>query len=129
MADTDIPFLSTLGKPEIETRGVSNLKFFYTIDIKEMAAIFQIFHNDKHWYSISVNTRKTGDANFGGVSNLKFFHMIDINEMAAIFQFFHNGQHWYSIDTGKARDVNFQLVQFSPSPILGSITTLMCGYT
>ena len=27
--------------------GVSNLKFFRMIDIKEMAAIFQFFHNDQ----------------------------------------------------------------------------------
>ena len=61
-----------------------------------MAAIFQFFHNGWHWYSISIDTRKTGDPNFGGVGNWKFFHTIDIKEMAAIFQFFHNGWHWYS---------------------------------
>ena len=49
------------------------------------------------WYSISIDTWKTGDPNFGEVSNLKFFHMIDINEMAAIFQFFDNGWLWYSV--------------------------------
>ena len=44
MADADIPFLSTLGKLETQTFwGVSNLKFFHTIDINEMAAIFQFF--------------------------------------------------------------------------------------
>ena len=53
-----------------------------------MAAIFQFFHNDQCWYSVSVNTQKTGDLNFGGVGNLKFFHMIDINKMAAIFLIF-----------------------------------------
>ena len=48
MANTDILFLLTLGKPETQTfGGVSNLKFFRTmIDINEMAAIFQFFHND-----------------------------------------------------------------------------------
>ena len=46
MADADIPFPSTLGKLDTQTlRGVSNWKFFCTIDIKEMAAIFQFFHN------------------------------------------------------------------------------------
>ena len=61
------------------------------------------------WYSISVNTGKTRDPNFGEVSNLKFFCMININKMAAIFQFFHNGRHWYSIsvNTGKTGDPNF----------------------
>ena len=58
------------------------------IDIKKMAAIFQFFHNGRHWYSISVDTQKTGDPNFKGVGNWKFFCTIDIKEMAAIFQFF-----------------------------------------
>ena len=98
MADSDIPFLSTLGKPETQTLGgVSNLKFFCMININEMAAIFQFFHNGQQWYSISVNTRKTRHPNFGGVSNLNFFCMININEMVAIFKFFHNGWQWYSI--------------------------------
>ena len=118
MADTDIPFLLTPRKPETQTLGgVGNLKFFRTIDINEMRAIFQYFHNGQHWYSISVDTQKTGDPNFGGVSdpnfggvsNLKIFHMININKMRAIFQSFHNGWRWYSIsvDTQKTRDPNF----------------------
>ena len=53
-----------------------------------MADIFQFFHNGQHWYSISVNSRKTGDPNFGMVSNWKVFCKIDIKEMADIFQFF-----------------------------------------
>ena len=152
-----------------------------------MAAILQFFHNSQCWYSISVDTQKTGDPNFGGVSNLKFFRTINIKEKAALFQFFHNGQHWYSIETGKTGHMNFlwvqfskfsigsvfpithprfhsniiawlhlkhfcvvtflhsenwrhkfsidsvfqtfSLVQFSPSPILGSVSTFMHGYT
>ena len=43
MADTNIPFLSTLRNLETKTLGVGHLKFFRTIDIKEMAAIFQFF--------------------------------------------------------------------------------------
>ena len=44
----DIPFLLTLGKPETQTLGGSVIgNFFRTIDIKEMAAIFQFFHNDR----------------------------------------------------------------------------------
>ena len=171
-------------KPETQTLGrASKLKFFLTININEMAAIFQVFHHGPHWYSVSTNTRKTRDPNFEGVGNLKFFHMIDINEMAAIFQFFHNGWCWYSVNTGKTGDMNlvqfsefsvgsvfpatlssfcfninvwpclehfcvvtflhsenwghkfsvdsvfqtFPLVQFSLTPILGSISTFMCG--
>ena len=46
MADTDIPFPLTLRKPETQTLGgVGNLKFFHTMDINKMAAIFQFFHN------------------------------------------------------------------------------------
>ena len=74
-----------------------------------MAAIFQFFHSGWQWSSVSVDTGKKGDPNFGSVSNLNFFHRININKMAAIFQFFHNGQWWYSIsvDTRKTRDPNF----------------------
>ena len=44
MADTDILFPSTLGKLETQTGGGSVIgKFFRTIYIKEMAAIFQFF--------------------------------------------------------------------------------------
>ena len=88
---------------------VGNLTIFHMIDIDEMRDIFQFFHNGRHWYSVSVNTQKSGDPNFGGISNLNFFCTININEMRAIFQFFHNGQHWYSvsINTQKTRDPNF----------------------
>ena len=106
MADADIP---ENRRPKL-WGGVSNLKFFHMININEMRAIFQFFHNGQLWYSISVDTQKTGDPNFGGgVSNLKFFRTININEMRAIFQFFHNGPLWYSIsvDTRKMGDPNF----------------------
>ena len=43
MADGDISFLLTLGKLETQTWGVGNLKFFHTINIYEMAAIFHLF--------------------------------------------------------------------------------------
>ena len=45
MAKADIPFLLTLRKLDTQTLGggVSNLKFFHTININEMAAIFQFF--------------------------------------------------------------------------------------
>ena len=107
MADTDILFL--LENRKSNFWGVGNLNFFCMIDINEMIAIFQLFHNGQHWYSISVDTWKTGDPIFWEVGNLKFFCTINIYEMAAIFQFFHNGQHWYSIpvDTWKAEDPIF----------------------
>ena len=37
-----------------------------------MAAIFQFFHTGQHWYSVSVNTPKTRDPNFGGLVIWKF---------------------------------------------------------
>ena len=43
MANADIPFPLTLREPETQTLGVSNLKFFCTIDIYKMVAIFQFF--------------------------------------------------------------------------------------
>ena len=49
MANGDIPFLLALRKLETQTLvGVSYWKFFHMIDIKEMAAIFQFFHNGRH---------------------------------------------------------------------------------
>ena len=46
MADSDILFPLTLRKLETQALGgVSNLKFFHTININEKAAIFQFFHN------------------------------------------------------------------------------------
>ena len=78
-----------------------------TIDIYEISAIFQFFHNGQHWYSVSVYTQKT--QLWREVSNLKFFHTSNIYEMTTIFRFFHNGQHWYStsINTQKTGDPNF----------------------
>ena len=67
MANSDIPFLSTLRKPETQTLGeVGNLKFVHTINIYEMVAILQFFHSGWHWYSICIDTQKTGDPTFGG---------------------------------------------------------------
>ena len=48
MADSNILYLLTIRKPETQTLGVSNLKFFHTINIYEMVAIFQFFHNGQH---------------------------------------------------------------------------------
>ena len=67
MVNPDILFPLTLGKLETQTwGGVSNLKIFHMIEIKEMAAIFQFFHNGWCWYSVSIDTQKTGDPKFGG---------------------------------------------------------------
>ena len=66
LADTDILVPATFRKPETQTLGVGNLKFFRTIDIYEMAAIFQFF---SYWPTLIFCFRqhlKTGDPNFGG---------------------------------------------------------------
>ena len=58
-------------KPETQTlEGVSNLKFLHMIDIYEIVAIFQFFHNGWHLYS--VDTQRTGDTNFPLVQFSKF---------------------------------------------------------
>ena len=43
MADPDIPFPSALRKLKTQTLGVGNLKFFHTMHIYEMVAIFFYF--------------------------------------------------------------------------------------
>ena len=92
MADSDIPFLSTLGKPETQTLGgVGILKFFRTININKMAAIFQFFHNGCGDIPFLSTLGKPETQTLGGFINFKFFCTININKMAAIFQFFHNG--------------------------------------
>ena len=67
-----------------------------TINIYKMAAIFQFFHNGQHWYSISVDTQKTGDSNFGGSVIWNFSVQLIFMKWWPFFDFFHNGQHWYS---------------------------------
>ena len=89
MADADIPFLLTHGKLETQTLGgVSNWKSFRTIDIKEMAAIFQFFHNGWHLYSVSVNTWKTGDPNFGRSVIGNFSIRLILKKWQPFFNFF-----------------------------------------
>ena len=111
MANADIPFPLTLGKPEMQLWGWSVILKFSVQSIFMKWQPFWFCHNGWHWYSISVDTQKTRNPSFfgGGVSNLKIIHMIDIYKMAAIFLFFHNGWHWYSIsiDTRKTGDPNF----------------------
>ena len=53
---------------------------------KKWQLFFSFFHNSQCWYSISVNTQKTGHPNFWGTDNLKRFHTTDIYEMVAIFK-------------------------------------------
>ena len=116
--------------------GVGNLEFFCTINIYKMVAIFLFFHNGLYWYSISVDTCKTGDPNFGGSLIWNFSVWLIFMKWWPFFNFFIMADasiplilreletqifHWLSFP-------NFQLVQFSLSPILGSISTLMCGY-
>ena len=121
--------------------GVSNLKFFHMININEIAAIFQFFHNGWHWYSI--NTRKMRDMNFPSVQFSKFSvgsvfpitypkFCFNINvwlcfKHFCMVTFLHseNQRQKFSIDSVFR---TFPSVQFSPSPILGSISIFMHGY-
>ena len=50
-------------------------------------AIFPIFHNGRHQFCISVNTRKTRDPNFRGIGNWKFCSRMHFWGATAIFQF------------------------------------------
>ena len=54
-----------------------------------MVAIFQFFHNGWCWYSVSVDTRKTGDPNFGGGSVIwKFSIQLIFMKWWPFFNFF-----------------------------------------
>ena len=143
VANADIVFLLTLGKPETQTLGgVNNLKFFHMIDVNKMAATFKFFDNGQCWYS--VDNQKTRDMNFLLVQFSKFsvgsvfpithprFHY-NINvwlhlKHFCVVTFLHseNWRHNFSINSVFR---TFPLVQFSPSPILGSVSTFMHGYT
>ena len=72
--------------------GVSNLKFFCTIDLTKWQPFFNFFIMANADIPFLLTLGKPETQTWGAVSNLKFFHAIDINEMVAIFQFFHNGQ-------------------------------------
>ena len=90
----------SLDKLETQTLGgVSNLKFFCTIDIYEMAAIFNssIMTDADIPFLLTLRKLETQTLE-GGVSDLKFSYTIDIYKMVAIFVF---------VDTWKTRDPNF----------------------
>ena len=74
-------------KPKL-WQGVSNLKIFHMININKMRAIFQFFHNGWCWYSISVDTQKTRDPNFGGSVIWNFFAPLTLTKWEPFFIFF-----------------------------------------
>ena len=53
-------------EPTENLGAVSNLKFFHMMHIYEIVGIFQFFHYSQYRYSISIDTQKTRDPNFGG---------------------------------------------------------------
>ena len=67
--------LNTRKTRDLNFGKVSNLKFFHTIDIKEMAAIFQFFHNGQHSYSALGNpeTQKFCRFSFPNFSSASVF--------------------------------------------------------
>ena len=86
-------------------------------------AIFPIFHNGRHQFSISVYTRKTRDPIFRGVSNWEFCSRMHLWGIRAIFLIFHNGRHQFSIsvNTWKARDpvrVEEACWTWNPGPVV-----------
>ena len=98
MANTDIPFLLTLRKPETQTLGgVGNLKFFCTMHIYEMAAIFLSPH---HFIFGSVSTFKYDNVPLMcGHSRMMTFLDIKV----------HNGCFKFSVGSDF---LNFPLVSF-----------------
>ena len=89
--------------------------------IYEMAAIFWYFYNGQHWYSISVDTQKTGDPNsWGEVVIWNFSIWCIFTKWQSFFDLFIMANA--NISFSKC---NFPLVQFSPSPhhfILGLVS-------
>ena len=92
------------------------------------------FHNGQCWYSISIDTWKTWDGNFGGGGSVNFSVRSIFMKWWPFFNFFIMAIadilfpltlgkwemrifHWFSFP-------NFLLVQFSQSPILGFLSTL-----
>ena len=77
-------------------------------------AIFSIFNNGRHQFSISIDTRKTGDPNFRGVGNWEFCSRTCFWGAMAIFPIFSNGryQFYISVDTQKTVDPNFKGLVF-----------------
>ena len=128
--------------------GVSNWKIFCKIDIKEMAAIFQFFHNDRCWYFTLGNPETQKFCRFSflnfsigsvfPITHPRFRFNIDAwlhLEHFCVVTFLHleNGRHKFSVDSVFR---TFPLVQFPPSPIIGSFhhlcmathKTFMLGY-
>ena len=72
MANSNIPFPSTLQKPGTQFRGISNLEYYSRKDFGGARDNFLIFHNGSCHFSISVDTQKTEDQNFKEVGNCEF---------------------------------------------------------
>ena len=126
MADTDIPFPLTHRKLETQTLGVVHLKFFHTINIYEMVAIFQFFHNTDIPFPFMC-----GDPSALRKPEMLIFHLFSFSyypsqvpfqhlKHLCVVTFLHSKKpemqifHWFSY-------LNFPLVRLSPSLILGPI--------
>ena len=93
-----------------------------------MAAISLFFHNGQCWYSISIDTWKTLDANFGRLVIWNFSIWSIFMKWWPFFWFCHNGQCWYSVsvDTQKSLDATFPLAQFLEFSIGSVFTITLC---
>ena len=108
MADTDIPFLLTLGKPETQTLwGLVTWKISVYHIFMKWWPFFNFFIMANADIPCLLTLRKPEIQTLGGSVIWIFLHTTHIYKMATIFQFFHNGQHQYCF-----LNANFALVQF-----------------
>ena len=111
MDNTKFSFPSALGKLEDPNfRGVSNWEFCSRMHFWGVRAIFLIFHNGQHQFSISINTWKTKTQTLRWLVIGSFALGCICWGVKAIFLIFYNGRHQFSlsIDTWKTRDLNFR---------------------
>ena len=134
MADPDIPFPSTLGKPETQTLGgVSNRKFSVRSILKKWQPFFNFFIMANADIPFLLTLGKPETQTLWGSVIGNFSVQLILKKWQPFFNFFimadadilhweiQRNKCWFSFQT-------FRLVQFSPSTILGSVSTWMHGY-
>ena len=138
MANTNILFPSTLRKPWTQTLGGSVIwKFSVWLILKKWQPFFNFFIMPDTDIPFPSTLGKAEIQTLGRLVIWKFSVQSILKKWQPFFNFFIMPDTDIPSTLGKL-DMwifgwfsfpNFQLVQFSLSPILGSITTLMCGYT
>ena len=92
--------LDTRKTGDLNFRGVGNWEFCSRTHFWGAMAIFPIFRNGRHQFSVCVDTWKTGDPNFRRVGNWEFRSRTCFWGAMAVFPIFRNGRHQCS-DTRK----------------------------